>query len=236
MTRWLYLARFFLVVPPMPRLMVGALVVVSCMSAVVILVEPSRAAGALTPILLLQLFACASGFDVPARRGHYDLLLTHGEARRRIIVAHWVASALPGVFCWLLLGIVGYTANSGHSRTVLFNGGTLSAVFLVSTIPWATTVRLPRFSGAIGWLLILAMLSLAAPGMLVADLSTSIGGWKEWVRVAWAVLVYPPLLVGQRLDGRETLVVVPGVLFAIVGLLTAFWSVDRRDIPLEAAQ
>lgn len=236
MTRWLYLVRFFLVVPPMPLLMVGALVVATVVSAVVILVEPSRASGALTPILLLQLFACSSGFDVPARRGHYDLLLTHGEARRRVIVAHWATSALPGVLCWLLLAIVGYTASGGDSRGALLDRGTLSAVILVSTIPWATTSRLPRFSGAIGWLLIVAMLSLASPRMLAIDLSVSIEGWNEWLKATWAVLVYPPLLVGQSLGGRETLVVVPGLLFALVGLLVAFWSVNHRDIPLEAAQ
>ena len=236
MTRWLYLARFFFVVPPMPLLMVGALLVVTGVSAVVILVEPSRAAGALQPILLLQLFACSSGFDVPARRGHYDLLLTRGEPRRRVIVAHWAASALPGVLCWVLLAIVGYAVNSSGSRAALLNVGTLSAVVLVSTIPWAATARLPRFSGAIGWLLILAVLSLAAPRMLVVNLSASIADWKEWLTAAWAVLVYPPLLVGQSLRGPETLVVVPGLLFAVGVLLTAFWSVNRRDIPLEAAQ
>jgi hypothetical protein len=236
MTRWLYLARFFLVVPPMPLLMVGALVVATVVSIVVIVVEPSGVSGALTPILLLQLFACSSGFDVPARRGHYDLLLTHGEARRRVIVAHWAASALPGVLCWLLLAIVGYTAHSGESRGALLNGGTLSAVILVSTIPWAITVRLPRFSGAIGWLLIIATLSLVAPQMLAIDVSASTRGWNDWSNVAWAVLVYPPLLVGQTLGGRGTLIVVPGLLFALVALLTAFWSVNHRDIPLEAAQ
>ena len=236
MTRWLYLARFFLVVPPMPLLMVGAFLVATGVSAAVIVVEPSRASGALTPVLLLQLFACSSGFDVPARRGHYDLLLTHGEARRRVIVAHWAASALPGVLCWLLLAILGYTTNSGDSRTALFNRGTLVAIILVSTIPWATTSRLPRFSGAIGWLLIVAMLSLAAPRMLAIDLSASFEGRNEWLQATWAVLVYPPLLVGQSLGGRETLVVLPGLLFALAGLLVAIWSIDRRDIPLEAAQ
>src|SRR6185503_10032240 len=145
MRRWLYLARFFFVAPPMPLLMIGAFAVATVVAVVSVIMEPARASGALTPVLLLQLFACASGFDVPARRGHYDLLLTHGEARRRIIVAHWVASALPGVFCWLLLAIVGYTSNSGDSRAALLNGGTISAVILVSTIPWAATVRLPRF-------------------------------------------------------------------------------------------
>ena len=48
MTRWLYLARFFLVVPPMPLLMVGALIAATSVAAVVIVVEPSRVSGALT--------------------------------------------------------------------------------------------------------------------------------------------------------------------------------------------
>src|SRR4030095_9073557 len=39
MTRWLYLARFFLVVPPMPLLMVGALLVATGVSAAVMVVE-----------------------------------------------------------------------------------------------------------------------------------------------------------------------------------------------------
>ena len=75
MSRWLYMFRFFLVVPPMPLLMIGAFAVITVAIAAVVVLNPSRATGALTPILLLQLFACSSGFDVPARRGHYDLLL-----------------------------------------------------------------------------------------------------------------------------------------------------------------
>jgi hypothetical protein len=81
----------------MPLLMLGALGVATVISMAVISIEPGRAASALTPILLLQLFACSSGFDVPARRGHYDLLLTHGETRHRIVVGHWLASAFPGL-------------------------------------------------------------------------------------------------------------------------------------------
>src|SRR5678816_1999866 len=163
MTRWLYLARFFLVVPPMPLLMVGALLVATGVSAAVIVVEPSRTSGALTPILLLQLFACSSGFDVPARRGHYDLLLTHGEARRRVIVAHWGASAAPGLLCWLLIAAVRCAISNGSERTLLLNVGTVTAMILVSTIPWAITVRLPRFSGAIGWLLTCLLYTSPSP-------------------------------------------------------------------------
>ena len=226
----MYLARFFAVVPPMPLLMIGAFVVMTVASAIVIVVDPSRATGALTPILLLQLFGASSGFDVPARRGHYDLLLTHGGPRRWVIVAHWMASALPGVASWLTLAVICGIAGRGHVS--LFSSGTLVAVGLVSTIPWATTVRLPRFAGAIGWLLIVAMVALVTPGLLTLDAPSE--RWNSWA-LAWASLVYPPLLVGEDVVG-DGLRVVPGLLFASAALVIAFRSVNRRDIPLEAAQ
>jgi hypothetical protein len=216
----------------MPLLMIGAFVVMTVASAIVIVVDPLRAAGALTPILLLQLFGASSGFDVPARRGHYDLLLTHGGPRRWIIVAHWLASALPGVVSWLTLAAICAIAGRGHVS--LFSSGTLVAVGLVSTIPWATTVRLPRFAGAIGWLLIVATVSLVTPGILTLDGTP--GERSSWAQTAWASLVYPPVLVGEHLIGTDALRVVPGLLFAAIALAVAFRSVDRRDIPLEAAQ
>jgi len=236
MTGWLYLARFFLVVPPMPLLMLGALGVASIISTVVIWIEPGRAASALTPILLLQLFACSSGFDVPARRGHYDLLLTHGERRHRIVVGHWLASAFPGLVSWLLLAACCSLTATGEERRALFNAGTLSAMSLVSTIPWATTVRLPRFSGAIGWLLIGVTVSLAMPDLVAGDIGKPVETWRDWLQAAAAVLVYPRLLVGKNLTRMDAWVVLPGVLLAASALAVAFWSVTRRDIPLEAAQ
>src|SRR5688572_22739335 len=139
MTRLLYLCRFFVVVPPMPLLMLGAFAVATLAAVAVILVDQSGAAGALTPLLLLQLFGAASGFDVPARRGHYDLLLTHGVARRWIIVGHWLASIAPGLIGWVVVAVV-LQAVRGHDDVSLFSAGTLVAVALVSTIPWATTV------------------------------------------------------------------------------------------------
>ena len=236
MTRWLYLVRFFIVVPPVPLLMLGALAVATLVSGLVIVVDPSRAPGALTPILLLQLFACSSGFDVPARRGHFDLLLTHGESRRRVIVVHWAASVLPGVICWLTLAVLCVFITGGDRRTVLLNAGTVTAVCLVSTIGWATTVRLPRFSGAIGWLLIVSTASLAAPGLLSVGPSTPVDDPIAWTRAAGAVLAYPPLLIGHNLNPQNVSIVLPAVLFAAVALFTACRSLSRRDIPLEAAQ
>ena len=220
----------------MPLLMIGAFVVATVFAAFVVILDPDRASRALTPVLLLQLFACASGFDVPARRGHYDLLLTHGEPRRRLIVAHWGASAAPGVLCWMVVAVVRVLFGGGSERTVLLNTGTVAAMILVSTIPWAINVRLPRFSGAVGWLLTVATLSLASPELIAVDMGAPIDRAAEWMTAACAVLVYPPLSVGRDLQGRELLVVVPGLIFAGASWWIAFWSINRRDIPLEAAQ
>ena len=60
MSGWLYMLRFFAVVPPMPLLMIGAFGAVTGVMMVIVAVDPSRAPQALKPILLLQLFACSS--------------------------------------------------------------------------------------------------------------------------------------------------------------------------------
>ena len=235
MTRLAYLARFFVAVPPMPLLMLGAFAVVTLVAIVMILLDPTRAAGAMTPILLLQLFACASGFDVPARRGHFDLLLTHGIPRRLIVLGHWCASTLPGLASWLVTATAAQVM--ARDRVVsLFSVGTICAVLLVSTIPWATTTRLPRFSGAIGWLLILATLSLLMPPFAGLDVEGSGGSWERWATVSLAVLVYPPMLVGRAPGGRDALVLLPAAIGSAVTVAIALWSIGRRDIPLEAAQ
>src|SRR5688572_4268842 len=235
MTRLLYLCRFFIVVPPMPLLMLAAFVVATTVAVAIVLVDPSRASGALTPILLLQLFGSASGFDVPARRGHYDLLLTHGVGRRWIIVGHWLASIAPGLSGWIVVAVV-LQAVRGPEDVSLFSAGTLVAVALVSTIPWATTVRLPRFSGAIGWLLILATASLLLPSVWSVEMPGPAGTWQSWVTAAFSVMVYPPTIVGRGLTLRAGVVVLPVLAIAALSVAVAVWSVHRRDIPLEAAQ
>lgn len=235
MSGWLYMLRFFLVVPPMPLLMIGAFGVVTAVIVAAVAFNPSRAPDALTPLLLLQLFACSSGFDVPARRGHYDLLLTRAGSRRLVLVGHWVASACPGVICWLAFATICRLA-AGRDAGGLFSSGSMAAVCLVSTIPWAATLRLPRFSGAIGWLLIVAVLSLVAPEAFSIGVERSGADWKLWLQAACAMLVYPPILVGRSLYGVEGLAAAPALFVAAGALSVALWSAQRRDIPLEAAQ
>jgi hypothetical protein len=246
MRRWIDVFRFFAVAPPMPLLMIGALVVVTSVAAIAIVVDPRMAVRALTPVLLLQLFACSSGFDVPARRGHYDLLMTRGQTRFQIVTAHWAASALPGVVGWLVLALIGEGVRADGSQVSLFSTGTMAAMSLVSTLPWAFTLRLPRFAGAIGWLLLVTLAMLVAPDALTTSIAAGGGavsralsdppGLLAWMQTAGATLIYPPLLVGSDISGSPGFVALPGLLLAAAALTVAFRSAIRRDIPLEAAQ
>ena len=215
----IYPLRFFRLVSTQPSLIVWTFVVVTFVGVVSIVREPSSSGGAMLPVLLLQLFAASSGFEVPARRGHYDLLLTSGHHRVWMALAHWTTSIAPGVVVWLVLALV-EAASDGPSDLVA--SGTVAAMALVSTLPWAITVRMPRFSGGIGWLLALTI-------------STSV--WPSMPRSsAFGVLVYPAGLVGQALGIEDVLVAAPAMVLAIVSMVTACRWISRTGVPLEAAQ
>jgi hypothetical protein len=215
-----YPLRFFRVVTTQPTLIVWTFLVVMVIGVAAIIREPSGSSGAMVPVLLLQLFAASSGFEVPARRGHYDLLLTSGHQRIWMAVAHWATSVAPGILVWLALAAVEAAVSAGHVR--LLTTGTLTAMALVSTLPWAITVRLPRFSGGIGWLLALAISTSVWPSMPLSS--------------AWGFLVYPAGLVGQRLDVEGGLVAAPAMLLALSAMVAACRWVSRAAVPLEAAQ
>ena len=151
----LYLVRFFQVVSPLSGLVVWTFGVLVIADACIVVLAPGRTAGALAPLLLLQMFAASSGFALPARRGHYDVLLTRTGRRISIALAHWLTSIAPGIASWLIVASV-ESLTTGRASAALASG-TCVAVMLVSTIPWALTVALPRFSGGIGWLLVLTI-------------------------------------------------------------------------------
>jgi hypothetical protein len=107
---------------------------------------------------------------------------------------------------------------------------------LVSTLPWAITVRLPRFSGGIGWLLALsmsAMLWSSMPTFAAAGESLDLQT-RAWA--AWSFLVYPAGLVGSDLSGDQALAAAPALTLAIASMIGACRWIARSSIPLEAAQ
>jgi hypothetical protein len=226
-----YPLRFFRIVAPLPPLIGWTFLVVVATGALVITRDPTRASGALIPILLLQLFAASSGFEVPARRGHYDLLLTSGYGRVWMALVHWGTSISQGIAAWLALIVIERLASRGTSSTLLA-AGTWAAVGLVSTLPWAITVRLPRFSGGIGWLLVLAMSTSIWP----ASWSAFSGDLAHPLMAAWRFLVYPPSLVGHALGKDAAIVAAPALVLACGSMVAACRWVSKASVPLEAAQ
>jgi hypothetical protein len=216
----LFLLRFFRTVPPVPSLMHGTFAVVVVTAALATAADPGRTTQALVPLLLLQVFAAASGFAGPARRGHYDLLLTRGEGRLRIALAHWTMSIAPGLASWIAVGLAETLVRGRPDAS--FATGTVAAMWLVSTLPWALTVALPRFAGAIGWLLLLSLAGIFAPLSAVPP-------------VVEATLV-PTVLLGRRLAPEDLPLVLPGAALGLVAMMAACTWIQSMSIPLESGQ
>lgn len=206
----IYALRYFQVVAVVPPLFLAGFVITIAASAVTLTRDPTAGIEALTPVLLLQLFAASSGFQIPARRGYYDLLLTSGTPRWQIAVAHCLASVMPGITSWICVGMLELAASHG-ARMAFAAGGTCIAFLLVSTTAWATATSISRAPAAVGWLLIMTIPPLARFASPVQLLGT------EAPR---------PLLV--------TLPVVFVIAMIPVGL--AFARIMRGAVPLESAQ
>jgi hypothetical protein len=230
-----FLVRFFLVVPPVPSMMTGTFGIVTLAAAAAIVGDTNRAAGALVPVLLLQSLAASSGFALPARRGHYDLLLTRGKNRTLIAIVHWATSIAPGLASWLVLATLELILSGGGHASLLATG-TCAAVFLVSTLPWAATIALPRFSGGIAWMLVVVTAATAFPTGVVGQWPAHSTRIEDLALSAWSFLVYPAGAIGHHLARQETTATVPAVVLAVASMVTACRWVSRAEFPLEASQ
>jgi hypothetical protein len=206
---FLYALRYFQVVAVVPRLFIAAFAAAVAAAAARLTTNPSAAAEALTPVLLLQMFAASSGFQIPARRGYYDLLLTSGTPRWQIAAAHCVASVVPGIAAWLCVGMLELAASHG-TRAAFAAEGTCVAFLLVSIVAWATATPLPRGTAAVGWLLIVAIPPLAQFASPVQLLGTHPAG------------------LASRLPSILAAAIIP-FGFAVARIV-------RGQVPLEAAQ
>jgi len=230
-----YLVRFFHVVPPVPPMMTGTFAVLTLAAAIAIIGDLQAAAGALVPVLLLQVFAASSGFTLPARRGHYDLLFTRANSRTSIALMHWASSIGTGITSWLALAMLEFVVSAG-ARTTLLASGTCAAVVLVSTLPWAIGVALPRFSAAIGWLLLVVTTATTFSKGVIGDWTAPSTRIEELAWPAWAFLVYPMGAIGQHLARPQIIAVVPALTLAIIAMAISCRWIAQRDVPLEASQ
>ena len=204
--------RFFMVVALVPRALLATIGAVCAAGCIAIAVNANHAAAAVAPVLMLQIFATSSGFIIPARRGHYDLLLTCGARRPTIALVHWLVSFAPGVCAWGVLAAAELMAG----RDTLSTSGTVAAVFLVSTVPWALTVPLPRLSGAIAWMLCFVIATVVS-GQTVSET----GSLLPWG------------LVGARLNAIDAFLL---FMVGTIGIGAAVVWIERSNIPLENGQ
>ena len=230
-----YLVRFFHVVPPVPSMMTGTFAVLTLAAAIAIVGDSHAAAGALVPVLLLQVFAASSGFTLPARRGHYDLLFTRANSRTSIALMHWASSIGTGITSWLTLAMLEFIVSAG-TRTTLLASGTCAAVLLVSTLPWALGVALPRFSAGIGWLLLAVTTATTFSRGVMGDWTAPSTRIEELAWPAWAFFVYPMGAIGQPLAGPQIMAVVPALTLAVFAMAISCRWIAQRDVPLEASQ
>jgi hypothetical protein len=186
---------------------------------VLLMINPSKGAEAIGPVALVQMFAAASGFAVPARRGHLDLLFTSGAARLSIALTHFAVSIAPGVVMWILLGLIEIIVTRTTSPKA-FASGTVLVFVLMSGPPWALTIGLPRLSGAIGWLLVMAVWRAAG-----LDSGGVIG-----------TMLSPFELLGQHLTSDQLHAAWPSIVLAVVLPAVALMRIVYMDVPLESAQ
>ena len=213
----LYVIRYFHVVPPVPRLMMLSFAALTVVGAALTMFAGSVNAAAAIPILALQAFAASTGFAVLARRGYFDLLVVRGQPQMRIAIVQWVLAILPGTCCWAVLATFHAAGRGGANPFV--QPGTIVSFLMVSTIPWATNVALPRFSGAIGWLLLVCLVN---------------SGGVTWPDSVHEV-IFPVALLGATLHGRVA-VMTTAVALSLASMTVALTWVHRADIRLEAAQ
>jgi len=213
----LYVIRYFQVVPPIPRLLMGSFVVLTVACCVLTALTDDSDGASVVPIVVLQAFSASTGFAVSARRGYFDLLIARGLSRVRIAIAQWLVALVPGLCSWAILASVRSLSHGGHNP--LLESGTAMAFFMASTLPWAANVGLPRFSGAIGWLLLVSLMS--AGGVI----------WPDSVQD----VIFPVGLVGGSVASRAGVFAV-ALLLSVVGMALALVWVHRIDIRLEAAQ
>jgi hypothetical protein len=211
--------RFFRVVPPVPSMMITSFVIVTLVSVTAIAIDATHTRGILTAVVALQAFACSSGFAGHARRGHYDLLLTRGERRIVVAAAHWMMTAVPGIISWLLISLVEMVTS--REAPVGFSSGSAAAIVIVSAIAWSLTAPLPRFTGAIAWLITIVIGNAVLPRLVIPP--------------AILATFYPPAWIGISL-GRDPAAAGAALAVALLSIVTTLAWVERCDIRLEAAQ
>jgi hypothetical protein len=129
-------------------------------------VERGASDWVLASIALVQLFASSTGFTRHATRGHYDPILL-GRSRVAAALSHFAVSAAPGAAAWIACGASQAIA-AGSATVPAFGPAGWAALLLVSSVPWAASVRSAPLLGGALWLLL--SVSLVVSGRVLGPL------------------------------------------------------------------
>jgi hypothetical protein len=185
----------------------------------------------LLPLAVLQMFAVSTGFVTYARRGYFDVLFTAGIPPALVAGVYWFMAAAPGLSWWVALTLVDVAV---HGSNALLSPSAIAALASVSMLPWATTVALTRFTGAIAWSLVMVVAGTLVPFTHVQDLITGYGSPPGWLlSVAFAVC---PLPMARHDAALSWEVVSPALVLAGSAMAAALWWVAHGDVPLETGQ
>ena len=125
---------------------------------------PADRGAPFVPIMLLQMFAASSGFRQAADDGCFDVLLTSGPSRFRIVMLHVLASVGPGVTCWLAVGLL---ERGWHGDVAVgFGAGPVVGLLLVSALSWAISALTARLAGGLVWLMALVAVAVSPDGIV----------------------------------------------------------------------
>ncbi|MBI3493709.1 MAG: hypothetical protein HY047_18325 [Acidobacteria bacterium] len=212
--------------PRLPYLIVAGLVL--ALGVYLEWIHPDGFEQVVAIALFLQLFAASSGYRERLRRGHFDAILAGRNERWSVAAVHWVMSAGFGLMLWFALGMIDLAGRTGHVPAAFSVTGLV--VFLyVSTVAWAVTLPLPKYSGAILWLALL--FGLGATQRLHAlrqTFSAAGGSWGDTFHSAASSLVCPIfLMVDPPAAGRGVLSLV--FLATVVVWLVGAALIHRFD-------
>ena len=124
------LLRFFWLVSRPPAYLLVVLVVLVLTGITLEVINESSSDFALGSILLIQLFAVSTGFRRYSSRGYFDPALVSGASRLSIGWAHFLASALPGICAWVVVGLA-EVVRAGSVHVMAFRAGGASSLLLI---------------------------------------------------------------------------------------------------------
>lgn len=185
---------FFVVARPGAGFVLAALLVIAYAGYFAI-VDPADIGHVFGIVLFLQLFAASTGYRESLRRGHFDPILVGGTSRWRIAGAHWAISVGLGLLVWTVLTILELAVHANRRLTSL-NPAQIAVFLYASTAVWALTLPLPRYLGAVLWLILLVVLQSTQQLQAMRVTFTPVPEtWAEIVRSATSVFLFPVFLL-----------------------------------------